>query len=305
MNGRCLALRWLLYLCILSQARDRKGAVLHWWTTCIILTTNVSIYWSLLDSSLHRTPHKRPSISQIFKVLSDFKLFFGWILKTSMNRKPGRFSCELWKSICFLLRLLSPSFVFSAQDWMCKAWVALKKEGIMMIPGPLEINPAWCPKHCFGAPEAKLKNLALSHLSKGETILEQFQLESESSKHIPLWPSLSISCSYFWKKCFCFAEVPRGGSTDFPRLIFSARAVPKWKITLSDSANIFEILRLESEAHYAEITASTQLASSPPIQSFVYFGFFLLVFGAVCASSFPSILDLSHSGLILSPKSIA
>lgn len=54
---------------------------------------------------------------------------------------------------------------------MCKAWVALKKEGIMMIPGPLEINPAWFPKRCFGAPEAKLKNLALSHLSKGDTIL--------------------------------------------------------------------------------------------------------------------------------------
>ena len=170
MNGRCLALRWLLYLCILSQARDRKGAVLHWWTTCIILTTNVSVYWSLLYISFHRTPHKRPSISQILKDPSDYKWFFGWILKTSMNRKPGRFSCELWKSICLFLRLLSPSFVFSAQDWMCKAWVALKKEGIIMIPGPLEINPAWCPKHCFGAPEAKLRNLALSHLSKGETI---------------------------------------------------------------------------------------------------------------------------------------
>ena len=38
-----------------------------------------------------------------------------------------------------------------------------------MIPGPLEINPAWCPRHCLGAPEEKLRNLALSHLCKGET----------------------------------------------------------------------------------------------------------------------------------------
>ena len=99
--------------------------------------------------------------------------------------------------------------------------------------------------------------------------------------------------------------MPKGGSTDFPQLIFSARAIPKWNITLSDSASVFEILRLESDAHYVEITASTQLASLLSFQSLGHPGLFLLVFGAVCLSSIPSIVDLSCLESPLPLKSVS
>lgn len=139
-----------------------------------------------------------------------------------------------------------------------------------MLPGPLELNPA--------GSQAK---------QHANTLMSSTFPNSRQS------PATFVS------------EAPKGAATDFPQLIFSARAVPKWKVTLSGSSNVFEILRLESNAHYVEVAEGTQLASSLPLRSFGQFGFSSAAFGAGRASSSFSILDFSSFGFALTLRAAA
>ena len=118
------------------------------------------------------------------------------------------------------------------------------------------------------------------------------QPEPENPESSPEHACLHLNCR---SPTLTFLEAPRGSTVDFPQVLFSARAVPRWQITLSDSGSQLDILRLEFQAHYAEVEAATQVASSLPVQSFVRTGPALPLFGHSRVRSL-AVLDFVEPG---------